>query len=53
MRKLYKRTSHVLLEDISEGKLVINSCPAPPVLDSFRSILISLISPIAMQVSAF
>lgn len=53
MRKLYKCTNHVVLEGTSEGKLVINSCPAPPVLDSFRSILISLISPIAMQVSAF
>lgn len=53
MRKLYKCTNHAVLEGTSEEKLVINSCPAPPELDSFRSILISLISPIAMQVSAF
>lgn len=43
----------MLLEGTPEGKLVINSCPAPAVLYSFRSILISLVSPIAMQVSAF
>lgn len=53
MRKLYKYTNHAALEGTSQGKLVINSCPVSLVLDSFRSILISLISPIAMQVSAF
>lgn len=53
MRKLYNSTNHIVLEGIWEEKSVINSCPAILVLDSFRSILISLISPIAMQVSAF
>lgn len=48
MRKLYKCINYVVLEGILEGKLVINSCLVFLVLDSFRFILIFLISFIVM-----